>query len=170
MAQAPGEPTLGAQLAAWFDDTLVKVVAALVIAAATLALKAVRAWISARVTSLLRVVQVAGDWDTSIQRAGAEAPANHEVVSLRQFGSWVWGVAARVDGAAATRYRLRGEVFGDKVSLTYRDAAAFGNDVGAILLKVSADGTRLDGFEIGCNLGTNAPESLNYHWTRRPKP
>lgn len=142
----------------------IELLAAFFIAVISLTFGAVRAGFLRLANRLLPVLRVDGKWHTQIERNGTTE--SHEHVEMRQLGSRVWGLATHVKGGDS--YRLRGDVHGDKVSMTYRQASPHGNDVGAILLKIATDGRVMDGFEIGCDLPTGAVSSRRYVWTRRP--
>jgi hypothetical protein len=147
-----------------FDHYLVTALAAVVLALIILAFKGVRAVLLRLINRAFPVPLVDGSWETEVRRTNS-ANERHENVKLSQFANKVWGTAIRIDGKGS--YELRGEVFGERLSLTYRQNKP-GNDMGAILLRIQPNGRRMEGLEIGCDLNTGAVNGVAYVWTKRP--
>jgi len=164
LAQTP-DPGFLDKVSEGFRSEIVKALAPLVVTVALLLLKRTRTILLAIANAIIQPPRVDGQWDTFVSsKVVAEQP--HEAAELRQLGARVWGSAKRTDGTAS--YKLQGSVFGDKLSLTYRDGDPHGNDVGVILLRIKTTGKLMEGLEIGCNLDNGEIEELGYKWKRRP--
>jgi hypothetical protein len=87
----------------------------------------------------------------------------HENAELHQFLNWVWGEAI-AQSDPTTRYIVRGQIVGEKLSLVYRERNGF--DSGAILLDVKTKDL-MQGFEVGRDSTTGAIYTNSYTWRRR---
>ena len=110
-------------------------------------------------------LRVHGRWLTAIRGQ----PSLHENVVLRQLGSRVWGAshsAAVSDRRIVKKYRLRGQVHGESLSMLFSQYAGEGMDHGAVLLRINPTDGSMSGWEIGYNLQTGWHEPFRYVWTR----
>jgi len=106
--------------------------------------------------------KVQGEWKTTLDRGTGPVP--HEDATLRQFIHKVWGHTVTSTGE---RYNVQGTITGDRLCMLYR-ATHRGSDSGATLLTILANGTEMEGYEVGIDRATNNPYSYNYKWTRSP--
>jgi hypothetical protein len=120
-----------------------------------------RIW-STLLGSLFSPHKVLGKWETLMDRGAGFV--RHEEVSLNQFIHFVWGTTVAQDGK---RYGHRGTLIGDRLRMIY-GAKTGGTDSGAMLLKVSASGEEMTGYEIGTDRMTDQIYAYPYKWLRRP--
>jgi hypothetical protein len=121
-------------------------------------------WGAMLVTSCFSRIAVYGDWETTLNRG--KGATKHENAKLHQFIHRVWGSTTTKRGEKRT-YRLRGRISGERLCLTYRQVGEAGFDCGAILLLISVEGGKMDGYEVGIHQRTNRIYSNAYKWTRK---
>jgi hypothetical protein len=105
---------------------------------------------------------VRGKWETHLRRLNGFA--RHEDASLRQCIHFVWGTTTTQTGRM---YRVRGRIRGDRMRLIYESTNG-GTDGGAVLLRVSANGEAMRGYEIGTSGTSNQIYSRQYKWEKKP--
>jgi hypothetical protein len=105
-----------------------------------------------------------GNWETMLDRSAGAGLVRHEDVTLKQFIHLVWGTSVDLTGR---KYRLRGNLTGDRFRLVY-SVKGVGTDGGAALLAVAVSGESMSGFEIGVDTVTNKIYANPYEWKRKP--
>lgn len=105
-----------------------------------------------------------GNWETMLDRGAGAGLVRHEDVTLKQFIHLVWGASVDLTG---TKYRLRGNLTGDRLRIVYT-VKGVGTDGGAALLAVAVNGKSMKGFEIGVDTASNQIYANPYEWKRKP--
>jgi hypothetical protein len=134
------------------------------VAVSTVVLSLVWTAVSWGMTRAFSDHRLKGDWETMLDRGTGAGLVRHEDVTLKQFIHLVWGTSVDLTG---TKYRLRGNLTGDRLRLVY-SVKGVGNDGGAALLAVAVSGKSMSGFEIGVDMTSNKIYANPYEWKRKP--
>lgn len=83
---------------------------------------------------------------TMWRRASTDPDQLHSVLEIRQFGTKILATVNRDEGSRVRTFRYRGQLVGHQFVLTWEDAGSPDQMVGTLLLHLSANLQKLDGY------------------------